>query len=188
MPAPVPGVEVDRVVLTGFMGSGKTTVGRVVAERLGWRFVDLDDAVSRRERRTVPQIFAESGEAAFREAEVRALAQELEGTRVVIALGGGAPGTPAIRELLAAAHRSAVVHLHAPFAVLYERCAKQARDPSATERPLLADTSAAEQRYRDRQAIYSAIAQHTFNVEAASAAQVAEAIVRALNFLPDSAV
>ena len=70
--AAAPGV--DRIVLTGFMGSGKTSVGRVLAERLGWRFLDLDAEIERRNGRTVPQVFAESGESHFRHLETAALA------------------------------------------------------------------------------------------------------------------
>jgi len=80
------------------MGAGKSTVGRALAERLGWGFEDLDQRVERRERRSVAEIFRDSGEAEFRFAEQRALQQLLteviEGTDQVrnriIALGGGA--------------------------------------------------------------------------------------------------
>jgi hypothetical protein len=74
------------------MGAGKTSVGRILAERLGWHFVDLDDVVERREGRTVSAIFEESGEAGFREAETAALREVLMSLRaapLVVALGGG---------------------------------------------------------------------------------------------------
>jgi shikimate kinase len=54
------------VVLIGFMGAGKTTVGRALAGRLGWKFLDLDDLIEQREQKTVAEIFASSGEAVFR--------------------------------------------------------------------------------------------------------------------------
>jgi hypothetical protein len=72
---------IDRIVLTGFMGSGKTTAGRLLAQRLGWRLLDLDNEIERREGRSVPQIFAESGEAHFRRAEAAALASVLGRTQ-----------------------------------------------------------------------------------------------------------
>ncbi|HEX3093608.1 MAG TPA: shikimate kinase, partial [Candidatus Angelobacter sp.] len=61
------------VALIGFMGAGKTTVGRALAGRLGWKFLDLDDLIEQREQKTVAQIFASSGEAAFRGMEGVAL-------------------------------------------------------------------------------------------------------------------
>ena len=66
--------DLHRIVLTGFMGSGKTPVGRILSERLGWQFADLDHVVESREGRSVPHIFAESGEGAFRSAEAQVLA------------------------------------------------------------------------------------------------------------------
>ena len=56
-------------MLVGFMGAGKTTVGRMLGAQLGWRFEDLDDRIERRERRTVTEIFRDSGESSFRRAE-----------------------------------------------------------------------------------------------------------------------
>ena len=64
----------DRIVLTGFMGSGKSTVGALLAERLGWKFFDLDAEIERREGMSVPAIFANMGEMRFRRAEAAALA------------------------------------------------------------------------------------------------------------------
>ena len=129
--APVP-ATIERVVLTGFMGSGKTTTGRLLAERLGWAFRDLDAEVERREGRTVPQIFAESGEATFRRLESAALASLLGQRRVVIALGGGAPEELGNQLLLEQTPKTAVVYLKAPLATLLERCGKD----EGTERPL----------------------------------------------------
>jgi len=89
-----------RVVLVGFMGAGKTTIGRQLARRLGYGFRDMDRQIEAREGRRVARIFEESGEAAFRALELeeaRAVAG-LEG--VVVAAGGGAFAQPATRELL----------------------------------------------------------------------------------------
>ncbi|MEM9022738.1 MAG: shikimate kinase, partial [Bacteroidota bacterium] len=79
------------VFLLGFMGSGKTTVGRKLARELSLPFTDLDAAIEVREGRTVTEIFEQSGEAAFRESEARALAKVLESNGQVLALGGGTP-------------------------------------------------------------------------------------------------
>ena len=173
-------MPLQRIVLTGFMGSGKTTVGQVLAARLQWHFADLDHAVESRTGRTVPEIFAEQGEAAFRLAEMQALAELLQRTDQVIALGGGAPGTPTVRDLLQAAPRTEVVHLHAPFSLLYERCRLQALDPLATARPLLEQREAAQARYTLRLPWYEAVAQQAVSVEAATPEAIAEAILRTL--------
>jgi shikimate kinase len=70
--------SIDRVFLVGFMGAGKTTVGRLLAIRLGWSFVDLDDRIRAREGREIAQIFRESGEAYFREVESACLRELIE--------------------------------------------------------------------------------------------------------------
>lgn len=168
------------------MGSGKTTVGRVLAGRLRWRFADLDHHVEAREGRSVPQIFAELGEAAFRTAEASALAELLQLGNIVVALGGGAPGTPRVRELLANAPGTAVIHLDAPFPVLYDRCAAQALDRAGTERPLLGERTAAQERYASRQAFYAAVAHHTADAGAATPETVADEILRVLTPATDS--
>jgi shikimate kinase len=115
----------DRLVLTGFMGSGKTTIGRLLAEQLGWEFLDLDHEIERRDGRSVPQIFAESGEPHFRHLESAALAALLGHSRVVIALGGGAPEELGNRLLLEQTPRTAVVYLSAPLETLLDRCHRQ---------------------------------------------------------------
>lgn len=88
------------VVLSGFMGAGKTTVGRIVAARLGLPFRDLDELIEHRTGRTVAALFAESGEAVFRDLEARFLAELLDEPVGVLALGGGAVLCEANRALL----------------------------------------------------------------------------------------
>lgn len=77
------------VYLTGFMASGKSTVGPLVADALGYRFVDLDWLVEARTGRSVAALFADGGEAAFRAAEAQALAETTRGDGLVVATGGG---------------------------------------------------------------------------------------------------
>jgi shikimate kinase len=153
----------DRVVLTGFMGSGKSTLGARLAASLGWDFVDLDNEIERREGRTVPQIFAESGENKFREVETAALRAVLPREHVVIALGGGAPEEAANRTLLMEAKRTAVVYLAGDFETLVARCRVQAADPKATVRPVMADEALAAKRFAARKPHYEAVATHTFD-------------------------
>lgn len=151
---------VDRIVLTGFMGSGKTTVGALLAERLGWRFLDLDREIERRDGRSVPEIFRESGEAHFRHLETAALASLLGQRRLVLALGGGAPEELGNRLLLEQTPHTAVVYLSAPYATLVERCTVQASEPGAVARPVLADLAVAEERFHTRRPHYERIASH----------------------------
>jgi len=79
------------IFLIGFMASGKTTVGRLLAERLDWSFVDLDKVIEDGAGRTVAEIFAAEGEAGFRKRETEALQAVAERRMVVVATGGGAP-------------------------------------------------------------------------------------------------
>jgi len=80
-----------RLYLVGFMGCGKTTVGRLLAQRLGWRFFDLDEELERRQGRTIAHIFADQGEPYFREVERMLLEETLTASEepTVVALGGG---------------------------------------------------------------------------------------------------
>lgn len=80
----------QNIILTGFMGTGKTTVGRILASRLSCPFLDIDSLVEEMEGKSIPEIFAEQGEEYFRQAETRALVKALEGGGRVISTGGGA--------------------------------------------------------------------------------------------------
>ena len=165
-----------RLVLAGFMGSGKTTVGRELAKLLGWEFADLDDVVRVAEGLPVPEIFRQRGEAHFRAAEVRALGGLLQRNRQVIALGGGAPETPALRELLLRDSGTWVVHLQAPAELLFARCQAQAADPKATVRPLLGTAEEASFRWARRRPFYEAIAGQVVDVSHAAPADIAREI------------
>jgi shikimate kinase len=118
------------VALIGFMGAGKTTVGRALAKRLRCRFQDLDDAIEQRERQSVAHIFASVGEAGFRRAEnaaLRNLLQENAGqSDLVLALGGGAFIQPQNRRLLKEAGAVTVL-LEAPLEELRRRCQKESK-------------------------------------------------------------
>lgn len=152
-----PSQPVERIVLTGFMGSGKSTIGRGLAERLGWRFLDLDSVIEERDGRTVAQIFAESGEPFFRAKETEALLSLLPQSRLVVALGGGALETPGNRQALGSDSRLCVVLLTAEFETLYRRCQEQiaaAADSSLPVRPLLGDREGAAARLARRDPIY----------------------------------
>jgi shikimate kinase len=178
--APLAARAVQRIVLTGFMGSGKTSAGSLLADRLGWTFLDLDHEIQARHHRTVPQIFADSGEAHFRHLESATLASLLGQRHAVIALGGGAPEDLGNRLLLEQTPHTAVVYLSAPFDVLLDRCLQQSADPSSTARPNLADTTAAERRFHLRRTHYERISAHTVDTSTLTLDQTADAILQLL--------
>src|SRR6202162_2592221 len=115
MPAPGPVPECRVVCLTGFMGSGKSTGGRLLAAQLAWHFADLDAENERESVLSISQIFAQKGETVFREIEHECLARVLgsasaRNTRLVLALGGGTfaqPRNAALIRELSAMQRSA---------------------------------------------------------------------------------
>ena len=120
----------DNIILCGFMGTGKTTVGRLITARQHWRFVDTDRIIEQRQGKSISAIFADEGESAFRRLE-SALCRELRGWQhMVIATGGGIVLDPANRENLVEA--GLVVCLEAPPEEI------AARLVHVTDRPLLA--------------------------------------------------
>jgi shikimate kinase len=169
--------DVDRIVLTGFMGSGKSTIGALLAERVGWSFLDLDSEIERQERRSVARIFAESGEAHFRKLESAALAALLGRRHVVLALGGGAPEELGNCLLLEQTPRTAIIYLAAPFELLIARCRQQ---PGAAERPVLSDLSAAERRFKARRRLYERIAGYSIETAGLSVEQTTATVLNEL--------
>ncbi len=165
------------VFLVGFMGAGKTSVGRELAARLGWRFVDLDDRVEEREKKSVAEIFRDSGETAFRKAEtlaLRALLEELDHERpTVAALGGGAFVQDENAWLLAEAG-DPMVFLDAPYEVLHQRCS-----PQGSARPLFLDEARFRELYETRRPHYLR-AQLRVDTTHHSVAQVATEIIERL--------
>jgi shikimate kinase len=170
-------VSVNRVVLTGFMGAGKTTVGRMLAARLGWTFHDLDDEIEGRRGKTVPEIFSESGEAVFRRQESAALASVLGKRHMVLALGGGAPEVFTNRLMLEQTPHTTVVYLKAPLATLVARCRQQAEESGAEARPLLGE---AEERFERRHRLYERMARHHVTTTELEQAEVVSAILESL--------
>ncbi|HEY1799929.1 MAG TPA: shikimate kinase [Terriglobales bacterium] len=131
------GVKTIRAaVLVGFMGAGKSTVGRELGRQLSWPFEDLDDRIEAQEGRSVERIFRESGEVAFRVAEHRALQQlisELKSEPRIVALGGGA-FVQADNAALLQSSGIPIVFLNASPEELFRRCEEQ-----GTNRPLQRD-------------------------------------------------
>jgi shikimate kinase len=134
-PMPSPEPLPRRVVLTGFMGAGKSTVGRLLAERLGWPFLDIDSLITAEHGLSVARIFAQDGEEQFRRLEADAVARVLdpmhqepayEHNHAIVALGAGAIETEAVRDLLfggpASAPDTVTIFLTAPLPELLARC------------------------------------------------------------------
>jgi shikimate kinase len=162
-----------RIVLTGFMGSGKSTVGPLVARRLGWNFLDLDDLIQQETGSTVADFFLHHGEAKFRDLEHVAIAQLVARDAVVLALGGGAIERAENREVLLAAPETLLVHLEVELATTLARCA-------GTEniRPIFADRANLAVRYSRRLPLYRT-AHANIAVDALTPAEAAEAVLRA---------
>ena len=146
-----PSSSITGIVLTGFMGAGKTTVGALLAKRLGWAFVDSDRVVEGRAGMSVAEIFERHGEAAFRRMEADAVRETAGREHVVVALGGGALESAATREFLAALPRGRVVFLEAPLETLVGRCAGQ---PDAPVRPVLRNRERLAARWQARLPLY----------------------------------
>jgi shikimate kinase len=169
--------DIRRIVLTGFMGAGKSTVGRRLAAELGWDFVDLDTLIEQRTGLTVPQIFAEQGEAAFRRLESVALAVALGRKNIVLALGGGTPEGLTNRLLLEQTPGTLTVYLHAPLEVLTARCFAQV---DGTERPVLAQADEVAARFATRHPHYKRLAGVVIDTTTASADEAAEELQKQL--------
>src|SRR5258708_16793491 len=149
------------IALAGFMGSGKTTVGSLLARQLAWRLVDLDARIEEASGLRITEIFERLGEPAFREIEreqlVQGLGQSAKQTApMVLALGGGTYAQPANVEILQAGG-CAVVWLDCPMELLLARCATMAG------RPLFRDEASFRQLYEQRLPFYR---QANFRVEA----------------------
>ncbi|HYX69177.1 MAG TPA: shikimate kinase [Terriglobales bacterium] len=171
-----PSQQPHAVFLIGFMGAGKTSVGRALAERLGWRFLDLDDRIEQRQGRSIAEIFRDQGEAAFRRAESTALQELLEelpnSPDTVAALGGGA----FVQEENARRLRATpwpVIFLDASVEELRRRCAV-----AHASRPLFQEENRFRQLYEERRMRYMAV-ELRVDTEAKSIDQVvAEVLVR----------
>ena len=143
-------------MLVGFMGAGKSSVGRALAAQLGWSFEDLDQRIERREDRTVAEVFRDSGEAEFRRSEHEALKELLEewnaASGKVIALGGGA-FVHESNALLIESLKIPTVFLDAAVDELWRRCTRQSAE-SGTERPLLKESEGFRELYEKRRPYY----------------------------------
>ncbi len=172
---------VRRVYLTGFMGAGKTTVGRILASRLAWSFYDIDALIEAQHNASVAALFALHGEQAFRVMEQEAIRSVHQSDEAVISLGGGALETADVRSLVHASPTSHVVFLDAPLPLLVDRCLAQ---DGGQGRPILQQRAQLENRYNFRLAYYRE-AHHTVATQSLSPEEVAATIVDYLAALHD---
>jgi shikimate kinase len=171
-PAHAP-AHLRRLVLTGFMGAGKSTIGRLLAARLNWTFLDLDAHLESRTNATIPQLFERHGEAHFRRLESSALASALGQNHTVLALGGGTPEELTNRLLLEQTPATFTIFLDAPFPTLFDRCMLQ-----DVARPVLADPTAAQLRFQKRHPLYRRLANLTIATADQTPEQTVEAILK----------
>jgi len=136
--------------LVGFMGSGKTTIGKILAERLGWNFVDIDDDIEAAERRSIAEIFDALGEDTFRRMEREAIERRVRavacGRPTVMALGGGAAAQPANVDLIE--NNGVTIWLSCPFDMVLRRVGQ------GSTRPLARDLKKFEELFYSRQQAY----------------------------------
>jgi len=175
----------ERIILIGFMGSGKSSVGRILAERLGYELVDTDALLEERAGAPIPRIFREQGEPAFRAMESQVLAAVADRRRSVIATGGGAPAHPPNRTFFT--RGDAVFHLRVSLKAARERTGENA------DRPLLAqDPESVRRLYQGRQSVYEELGQ-SVDTDGKTPDDVADEVMRLLrnprrNYSPEGNV
>jgi shikimate kinase len=161
-------VALDRIYLIGFMGAGKSTVGRRLAKNLGWKFIDLDAEIERREGRPISVIFRDDGEPHFRKLERLRLQDVSSSKKTVIALGGGTFIDPENRDLIE--KTGLTVWLKVSFANVTDRVKIDGT------RPKFSDTNQVQSLYRSREPYY-ALAKVHVSTDGSTPQSVAEEIM-----------
>lgn len=167
----------DRIFLIGYRGSGKSTVGRLLAAKLGWHFTDADDEIEARVGRTIAEIFAQEGESGFRRRETAIMIELANRQHSVIACGGGVILEAINRELL---HRAGTcIWLRCDVPTILDRIRS---DEGSTRRPALTDLpleSEVAQLLAEREPHYRSSAQLTIDTIGQSPEAVVSAILSA---------
>jgi len=159
--------------LIGFMASGKTTIGRLLADRLGWSFADIDEDIEASHQRSIADIFDTLGEEVFRRMESEALQARVRavarGMPTVMALGGGAAAQPQNMELIA--NHGVTIWLSCPFDTVVRRVGE------SSSRPLARDRKRFEELFHARQQAYGR-ADYRIDIETDDPAIVVDAILK----------
>lgn len=159
------------IALTGFMGSGKTTVGRIVADALGCPFIDLDDVIVKKAGRSIPEIFAAQGESGFRKLEKAALEKTVAryaGTTAVLALGGGTVTVPGAVELLQ--EKTLCIYLQASLETILKNL-----EGNREGRPLVGE--GLQERLAAREPLYQKAAHVVLDTDGRTAQEMADEII-----------
>lgn len=139
------------IYLVGFMGSGKTTIGRILADEIGWRFADLDEDIEVQQRKSISELFASVGEGEFRRIEAEAMHRRVNaikrGTPTVLALGGGTFSRQENADILL--NHGVVIWIDTDFSIVKRRA------EGSSHRPLARDPEEFERLYRNRRPLYS---------------------------------
>lgn len=158
------------IYLLGFMGSGKSTTGGLLARELGWKFIDLDAEIEAAEGMSIREIFARHGEPYFRQRERDALERAIRGESVVLALGGGTFAQPGNLELIRRTGGT-TIFLDCPVDELRRRCANM------SNRPLFGDPDMFTRLLQERMPYYR-LADYRISTAARSPREVVESILR----------
>jgi shikimate kinase len=169
------------IVLIGFMGAGKTTIGNLLAARLGLPFTDTDQLIEQRAGRPIARIFAEDGEPAFRALEHQVIAELLDGPDMIIALGGGAAEHPRTQDKLSASPAAQVVYLEVAYDLALQRIGADAARPMLA-RPDLAAV------YERRRHVYSRLATLTIGTSNCPPESVSHDILARLPQVPAATI
>lgn len=163
----------NKLILIGFMGAGKTSVAKLLADKLGYSTIDMDQEIlALSGYRSIQEIFADLGEAGFREMESSVASRLRDATHITIATGGGVVGSES--NMASLKHNGIAIYLKAPFKT------HQSRALELHNRPLFKDPQAAERLFTSREELYNRYADLTIDTDQLSVEQVTEAIIKLL--------
>lgn len=165
---------IKNIVLIGFMGSGKTTVGKVLAEELGYNFVDTDNLVETSQGMDIPKIFETKGETSFRQSETVALSQAVAIAQCVISTGGGIVTVEANKDIL---NKGIVVYLEASPEQIYNNVKHD------TSRPLLKGENMYQKictMLNEREMLYKEVAHYTIKVDGKTPNEISTLLLRGI--------
>ncbi len=165
----------NRIILMGFMGTGKSTTGRILAQKLGYEFLDLDKIIEEKEQRSIPEIFQKEGEAYFRRKEKEMARAVCQKDNTVIAVGGGTVVDPENKELLLSAGK--LIALYADVDTILERTRGEGTRPVLDKAAEAGRREAIEHLLKERRDAYRG-AHFSIDTSHISPLEVAEGILR----------